>query len=229
MSLPVASHSPLLLDYQAGNALERRTPRWLHALLLILLLPAAVVPFIAFTYDISPLSALWEIGQMVQRGSDQNDLWLIAFLAAPFFAGLMIVFWQLRLLIRQLCSRTGRTVAFSVAGVSALMTLLFCGMGLWKMAHEGFDSESATFEGIGFGVLLLGGGCFWLARRFRASGDELAMISMHASYLANAILCLFAFKSSRPLGWWMTMWACAVMVGHTALILIISFRARRRA
>jgi len=217
----------ILLDYQIPQTAVRRTPRWLNAVLLSLLFPAAVVPFVSFTYDISPLSALYEIGQRI---SDLRDsLLVIALISAPFFAGIVIVFWQLRALIRQPFSKPERIFAFWTAGASTLLTLGFCGYGMWQMLHNGFDSEGVTFECIGLGVLLAGAVLLWISRRMGAGIDELASLAMNPAYLANAIICLVGFKDNPQAGWWLTLWCAVVMSGQTLLIPILAFRVRRRA
>src|SRR5262245_40025721 len=225
MAAQAASISPgpaLPLNYRVPESAKRRTPRWIHAVFLTLLLPAGIVPFVDFTHSVSPLAAVWEVSRMLLQGL--RDEILFGLLAAPFFAGIVILIWQLRSLISLPCTRPERIFAAWTAGVSILMTLSFCGYGLWQMFHQGFDREGATFESIGLGVPLLGLAFLWLARRFGADGDELATIAMNTAYLANAIRGLVAFEDSRDPGWHLTLWCSIVMTLQILAILWLRLR-----
>src|SRR4051794_26952228 len=127
MTAPSASVPPsvtAVLDYQMPATRTAQMRRWVHAIFAAMCAPAAVVPFVPFVYDYSPLFVCRYLIFDVGRDSSWERL-LIFLLAAPFFGGIIIFLWHVRLLINLRTTRIERIAATLAAALSSLMTLGF--------------------------------------------------------------------------------------------------------
>src|SRR5437870_2089687 len=121
---PVLPATTVVLDYDRTRAAHLHTARWLRALALLVALPAAVAPFVNFTFGISPIEVMSEFRKAVFR-TPPDSTFFIVLIAAPFFLGIVIASRRLRLLVREPSSRPERISAMSLSWVTALMTLTF--------------------------------------------------------------------------------------------------------
>src|SRR5690242_20737114 len=193
MPLPAAPALPattLVLNYDRTRAAHAQTPRWLRALALLLTLPAALAPFVNFTYDISPMYVIREFFHMLLAGARESDMFLVL-LAIPFFLGPAIVIAHVRLLVHDSMTRPERAILLSFAAASASATLSFLGFGLYQTVYH-FDKSDLEFLPIfAIGPALIGAGCFlvWRLRRRGSGLQSIVMTAMRIAYVANAIGC----------------------------------------
>src|SRR5438552_2560620 len=208
------------LDY--SMATPASSSRWLRVVFLLAALPAAVTPFPSFTFNTSPADVAVEFVQMiVHRHNDSG--WPLILIAAPFFGGIVISVWQIRLLVRSPATKSERLILLSLAAVSALMTVMFFAIGTGEMIREGRAPSSdfwATAAGPGVIIVAL----FLLAwLRRRASGENLVSIALSAAWLANAAICLIAFMREYDPGGWVTLVATPLLLFN---VILLSFRPR---
>src|SRR2546423_1240076 len=88
-------------------------PRTLRALLLLLLIPAGVAPFVSFINGYSPIFVLRE------------NVYGLRLLAAPFFLGLPIVLWHARRLVASPATRFERKLIYVLVATCVLVNLIF--------------------------------------------------------------------------------------------------------
>ena len=96
---PVLPATAIVLDYDQTLGVRTRTPPWLRELALLVSLPAAVAPFIDFTYHTSPASVVSEFAKAMFRDKPDEGFVLIL-IAMPFCLGIVIALRRLRLLNR---------------------------------------------------------------------------------------------------------------------------------
>jgi hypothetical protein len=225
MAGPVAPESPPIATF----ALEysRTSPascsRFIRAILLSATLPAAITPFLQFTWSTSPLDVIRDITYATVHQSP--DLGMpFGLIAGPFFIGTILFLWQLRLLVWPRTSKAERVIMLSLAGTSALLTVGFFAMGIHD-ALNGGRAPSSDFWIVGSGqfILLLAGVLLLWLRKRGGSGNSLASLALHAAYLANAGICLLGFFHDYDAGAWLTLIAVPLLLFN---VIQISLRPR---
>jgi hypothetical protein len=181
-------------------------------LLLLALLPAAVVPFVAFTEGLSPLKVTAE---------NYRDCGL---LAAPFFLGVPLPLWHLRrVLVARPRAKWERWLAYVFSGAAIASYLGFMAMLFSDLYH---------FMGIVLMGLSVAAICFSLLRWLlkRAPAEEIPSATFAVAYLMVVALPLLVFGySPRRIGWWLTLLACAGLVVQLVIIARRAHVARQLA
>ena len=197
----------------AGSASDRVGPAG-RALVVLAAVPATVSAFVPFVHDVSPVSVAAEL---FRRATDQffdRDL-ALGLLAPPFFAGAALLLFRARLLVRTPASRFEAAALMAIAGAAATGTVFFCGLNLQEL-WQWWDWEVVLC--CGTAVLVLLAGVVLLAVLFRNRAkriDSCAIVAAHVAYLANAAICLLAFRNETlALGWWLTALASAIIAGE---------------
>jgi hypothetical protein len=206
------------------------SPRARAVALLLLLLPAAVAPFVPFVYTDSPLSVVQEVCRGVWAGHASNGDLHLLLIAAPFFLGLPIVLWQFRRLVGARVTRFGRISVFALAGGSAMLTLWISILLLVETVRRGSFRHDETLPGLlALAVLLIGVPLLWWLKR-KAAAESLPPAALALAYLANAVLCLVAFsRDGTEIGWKLTLAVSFVLAAQLAVFLHHAFAARRAA
>jgi hypothetical protein len=206
---------PLKLGYAHGSAGEERPHRWARAIGLLLILPAAVTPFVPFIYEVSPLRAMNELFAAPFSWHWTLEL-ALGLLAAPFFLGPPLVLWHLRLLVASHSTRGERITLWSLSVLSVAASLLFISTGTWELLTTtgGADRQPVVCAS---GASIIAGGTLMLfnplARRLRLSREGRATLALSTGYLANAAMLLIGFAGEAyELGAWLTVVACVGIV-----------------
>jgi hypothetical protein len=177
-----------------SSTTTRRTER----LVLLGMLPAAVAPFVAFTYTYVPLAVTLEDGPSG-----------FALLAAPFLLGVPLVVWQVRRCFARPSAPWERKIVHALATVSALTSLLFiCQLAGDPTLHGRLVALPVP---IACGALL-----WWLLRN--ASAEEIPTAALALAYLTQVALPLLVFSSEPAVGWWLTLVAAIVVIAQLTLI-----------
>ena len=169
------------------------TSRARSALLLLLLLPAAVVPFVPFvrrTEGVSPWHVVTEFLQRIWHG--EGDIFV--FVGAPFFLGPLIVLWQVCCLTSVPMPRLARTTSLVCAAASALMSTGMLIVDLVYFSpwlHEFLKVSLHASALVGSGMLV-----GWLKQH--ATAERTTVAALAAFYLVNASFCLPPFAKTVP-------------------------------
>ena len=216
LDAPASATAPLALGYAYGSAVQERPRRWLRAISLLLVLPAAVTPFVPFVYGVSPLRAMNELFAAPFSWHWALERAGIGLIAAPFFLGPPLVLWYLRLLIASHSSRGERIALWSFSILSLAASLLFISTGTWELLTTtgGADRQPVVCAS---GASIIAGGTLMLfnplARRLRLSREGRATLALSTGYLANAAMLLIGFAGEAyELGAWLTVVACVGIV-----------------
>ncbi len=163
-------------------------------------LPAAVAPFVAFTGKYAPVDLI--------TGGPWDPFLLL--LAAPFFLGVPLVLWQLRLCLDRASAPWERRLVYALATTSAL-TSMFCFallQWLWPL--------------VGLLVFLFQTVCAallrWLLRK--APAAEIPSAALALAYLAHVALpvALFGTDTQLQIGWWLTLVAALAVIAQLTLL-----------
>jgi hypothetical protein len=177
-----------------------RMNRRIEIILLLAILPAAVAPFVAFTGKYAPVDLV--------TGGPWDPVLIL--LAAPFFLGVLLVLWQLRLCFDRACAPWERRLIYALATTSALVSM-FCFallQWLWPL--------------VGLLAFLIPAVCaallWWLLRK--ASAAEIPSAALALAYLAHVALpvALFGTDKQRQIGWWLTLAAAIAVIAQLTLI-----------
>jgi hypothetical protein len=222
MSLPLSqvhSTGPVsILEYDRGQSEPAIAARWRRAVYLALVLPAAVTPFVSFTYDVSPASVVWSfLGSVWQRQFDQN-LGMLILIAAPFLLGVPTALRALRLLIAAPDTRGERIVALCLAVASALMTVSFFAWGIYNNPPTSWLDRETLIAAIGPAIIFSGGLLIIALARFQPKSHAIVPTALHVAYLANAWICLIEFSNDRQIGGWLALISAIAMSLHLGLV-----------
>lgn len=207
-----------ILEYDQNRDAPALAARWQRAIYLAAMLPAAAAPFINFTYDVSPLSAIVNIfGSAWQRQFDETMLLFL--IAAPFFIGLFIALRAFRLLIHAPETHAERIIALCLAALSASMTLGFFAYGVYHNPPSSLYDREFLIVAAGPAIILLGGLLIIGLARFSRKSQAIIPTALHAAYIANAWICLIEFWNHRDPGWWLTLISAGAMSLHISFVL----------
>ena len=204
-----------ILAYAAPADAPKRWRRWIA---LALTIPAAVVPFLPFTYDTSPYNAASEFFR-----EWFSDLEIVC-AGLSFFIVLPLIAWRLRILLWRAPRITELRLAAIVAmlcHVPAIYLLVeFC-PNLLKPEPDYFLGVAALSTML---ICILAGMIIaWRCRRTRSTAAVDALLL--GPYLANAAFCLFAFYQDPQIGYWLTTIATTAFAVQ---LVMIPISARRR-
>jgi hypothetical protein len=227
MQLPTASAQPTpVLDYQAPGTTRPRL--WPRLLVLAATAPLLAAPFAPFTYGVSPLAVVAECATRIARGRFDSEMTL-GLLAAPFFVGILVWLWHLRQLrTARPPGGAERRSAVVLAVVTAGMNVLFAGRYFWEISSAGYHLEELLTVSAGLCVLVLGAVALACIARRPRPPHALPTLCLHAAYLANAVLCLIAFRDYHDIGWWLTLAGSAMLFGECVVIVAVALSQPRR-
>jgi hypothetical protein len=208
---------PTLLEYSPPTSPEPTTRRrWTW---LLLALPSAVIPFVHFDCDASPV---WVVTAWIfERDPVDRENVMILAMAAGLIAGLPLFLWRLRLLWRRPISQVERTAAFVIAIGTLLAFLIAVGTVLVEGSVDKFGWVAL---GVSIGLLATGLVALWLTRRHRTTG-EFALTAMLVPYVAHATLCVIAFIQEHQLGWYLALVSTPAAIAE---IIVLSWAMLRR-
>jgi hypothetical protein len=192
---------------------ENRLAQALGVVTLLSSVLCAVVVFLPFAFDTSPLDAV-----MLKVPGNQGNWWH-ALIGMPFFLAFPMVWLHWRSLVsnRSFTSTKYRilwTLALlSVAGTLAVETpflLHLAGTSEW---------QRLVVLTLGVGIVLVSGAFLFLRRR-EIDPTRACLVGLNTAFLANATLCLVVYSGAdgnlgSRLGWWVTVvivWPLAVEV-----------------
>jgi hypothetical protein len=210
-----------LLEYRGAEdaAAPSRLPR---AAFLIGSLPLVVVPFVNFTWSVSPADVVR--GVLTSGASVDQDV-LLGLLAAPFFLGIPIFLWQARLLVSPAAATsTEQRVARWLAATSGGMTLGFFAYGVFRMIRDGNPGPDFAITVPGPLVIAAGTALLWWVRRAGLPARLAVTTALHTAYLANAVVCLVGFADDPRIGWWLTLVGTAVLTSELAVTCTVERR-----
>jgi len=156
--------------------------RNIHLLLTMSGIAGIAAVYLPFTYDISPMIAA------------PTELWV---LALPFFLSIPVFAASIRWILSGSLSLPERIVAYALSAASTGATLSL----FWPDSDPGFDSDEWIAMAIPIVVLLSGVFLLIRDRRARRLGSFRPVMTLQVAYLANAILCLYAYFEDG--GWQM--------------------------
>jgi hypothetical protein len=218
-------HAPVL-EYRAPvPEAQPPEPQWVTLGFLLLVSPVAAVPFVSFTWGISPLYVVVEMMKDVSRWNTSEDVLLLG-IALPLFLGVAIVAWHVRLLISRRGSAAERVIARSLAALAAGMSAV---VAVYALCRTISQREQLQFQAAlcSAPAIIAGGVVFWLWARRAVSPETTATIWLLSAYLANAVMCLLLFLGGEEIGWRLTAFGCCVVFGHLLFIFISTIQRRR--
>ena len=188
--------STITLEYAAGSHSQDFLQRkWL----LVLSLPVLAVPFLNFTYTVSPLDAVRSI----------REYWPLSLLGIEFFFGPITLAWRLGLLIY---SAPPTAIVRAIAVLAVLAWLPFIATcviiainfvsvwgstSLWEFFVDGWPAEIMA------AILIIG--LLTTTLQFSKRNKINALTTaLTAPYLGICTLCLIGFRSDSKIGYWMT-------------------------
>ena len=185
----------------ARRAVRRRVA------LLALALPGLVVPFVNFTYSITPLEVVTDLLSGWLSGEP-----MIYLLASSYFAAIPIVAWQVRRLAWSATPRRWeRVMLFIVAGIATAPATGVVGLMIYQVADDvrastqpSVDGEAIVMTMCGLAPLALGlalSAWRWRCGKRLAAAESLLV----TGYLANAAVCFFAFHDNPDPGYWLSL------------------------
>jgi hypothetical protein len=201
---------------------EKKGPAWLNALLLLIWIVAAVVPFLPFAFDTSA----WDAVTFRVPGGQGN--WWHFLAGAPIFLAYPMVWLRLRSFFSsRLSTAKGRrliwiAVGLSIAGTMAVQTpflLHLAGTSEW---------QRLTVLSLGFGIVIASAAILFWRRRF-IPRTQACLAGLATAYLANMGLCLVVYAgapgsiASRS-GWFVSAVIVWPVLLELVWIFIQSFR-----
>jgi hypothetical protein len=227
-----STESPNVLDYAKPDSEKSPPSRRRQILLLVLALPALIVPFVPFAYSTSPLDAARALDL---RGFPGPGDWGITLLGCGFFVGIVAVLWRGLPVVGVQLGRRSRTPAMLVATAIcwAPFTLINVGLSVATVEHLGSSTLRDALQAwpwIASASFAVAG--IVLAWRLYMTGNSTgaASVALTTPFLANAFPCLIGFYNERAdVGYYLALYLVAVwlaeMVAHARTLL----RRRGRA
>ena len=194
---------------------------WWRWVFVVMAGVAGVTPWVGFADGVSPWAVVWEYishGGLVGIGSGEVFLMI----ASPFFVGVVIFVWKVRLGSWDQTRAWERAGAWLIGAASTGVTgyVVLCRILPEVWSHGRWnDSEGYCVLG-SLAVMALGVAtviAFWW-RRGRA--ELVALVPLYTAYVANAVICITAFSDARNVGWWLTGVACAGLVAELVVCVI---------
>lgn len=182
--------------------------------LLLLALPGLAVPFLPFTYDVSPL-------QTILPGRWWGNVTL---LGAPFFLAIPIAIWQARRLFASRLTSFEIVAAYVLSAGAMISVLWFIGILLSDEGFNTFRKVEPTVSIFACWLLVVANVALLWRNRFKPIAPEArAEVFLLGGYLPNAIFCLLAFGwgdwSRLQSGAWTAAIACVAYVVSIVLVL----------
>jgi hypothetical protein len=208
----------LILDYLPPPRGARRR-RIVSAALLGASLPAAASAIAPFTFNDSPWSVVDTLlAQMTGQAPSWTYDWTLQCLAAPFFLGVMIFAWRLRLLIAPATTKAERVAAWILAGIASVSMLTLVGDALIQPPTRFIEWFAFLLSPT---ILIAGAGTIAIIVRRRGSPHVAPMLAMMLVYSANAVIPLIAFADLHAcqIGWYFTIAAVILHVLQMCLVL----------
>lgn len=203
--------APMLLQYAVPA--PRSTQR-VRLVFLLLTLPGAVVPFVSFTYSVSPLHAVSEL----PSSDGFIDHAAIFMCGCSFFLVFGLIGWKLRLLLGSRPSKWEVFGARAAAFIGTVPVATLFLLGLQELIRSGADADGQLIAALSaiFALIMAGS---WIAHRQRRRelmGSIDAMLI--GPYLANAAFCLLAFWRDPELGYWLTVPVAIALAAELVLL-----------
>ncbi len=204
-----------VLNYDGPRESDKPTRRG-AILFLILMIPAAITPFVSFVWSTSPLDVLQVIFNEIGRGGFPPREWQLMLLAAPFFAALPLIAWKGRLVFARATSSGLRTAMWIIAACFACVPPALIIYVVYLAIAEDDVDKSMWYFGAGLAVFVLYA-CLAAFLAWRRRREHAITMAFYAGYLANAIICLGLFKNDWTLqaGYHLTGLTVVVMVVDT--------------
>ncbi len=182
---------------------ERRSAPLLNLFALLTSLLAGVVVFLPFALNTSPLDAV-----MLRVPGNQGNWWH-AFVGAPFFLALPMIWVRLRsLALKQMFTSVGQRLIWIVVGLSICATISVETPFLLHLAGTS-EWQRLAILCLGFGIVIASGAGLFFGRH-RISPNRACLVGLNTAYLANAALCLVVYGNAEGSvasrsGWLITM------------------------
>jgi hypothetical protein len=211
-------------SYTATQLEEVRVPAPLNAIALLVSLLAAIVVFLPFALDTSPLNAV-----MLRVPGNQGNWWH-AFVGAPFFLAFPMIWLRLRAFFsKRLSTPAGRRITWIAVSLSICATILVEAPFLLHLAGTS-EWQRLSVLSVGLGIVIASAATLFLRRR-HIPPTRACLVGLNTAYLANAALCLIVYSSATgPIrsryGWLVTMVIVWPMLLETLWIFIQSSKAQ---
>lgn len=168
-------------------------------------LVAAVVVFVPFAFDTSPLNAV-----MLRVPGNQGNWWH-ALVGAPFFMAFPLIWVRLRSLTSgQPLTPAVYRIILIAAGLSICGTLAVEAPFLLHLAGTS-EWQRVVILALGFGIIVASGSIL-LWRRERMPPDRVCAVWLITAYLANAALCLVVYSGAAGTVWSRSGWLITMFI-----------------
>jgi hypothetical protein len=215
----VESASSPVLEYAHGDTIAGERLGW-RMIRCAALLPGIIVPFISFTYSISPAHAIATVWYelVVERSPEAYD-WLFV-LAVGLSWQLVAWIFAARLLLPLRATVWECRVFIALAVLLAAAGLAFCCWGSGTSLRDRTTLSTEEWAAFVASPCVLAVVIPLLILRWRSlSLTRLAMVCQQAAYLSVASIALIAFTEDRDPGWWMTAGLCGYALAELVLAL----------
>jgi hypothetical protein len=194
-------------SYTATQLEEVRVPAPLNAIALLVSLLAAIVVFLPFALDTSPLNAV-----------------MLRVLAFPMIWLRLRAFFS-----KRLSTPAGRRITWIAVSLSICATILVEAPFLLHLAGTS-EWQRLSVLSVGLGIVIASAATLFLRRR-HIPPTRACLVGLNTAYLANAALCLIVYSSATgPIrsrsGWLVTMVIVWPMLLETLWIFIQSSKAQ---
>jgi hypothetical protein len=184
-------------EHQAGGVTPVHARRGLRVVLLVLL-PGLVVPFVPFACNASPAEMVWKGGsELIQTpGMDAGGLamWLLAF---PFFLAFPLVLWKL---LRLITARSPRWAARVALGIGMAGTLFFIASIATAARAAATPYEWALVGGGSAGIALAVS--LAIALLVRPGGrDDAVDVFLLGPYVMTLLFAIACWRTDANIGW----------------------------
>lgn len=216
--MPAAAQT---LDYASTPESRQGASRFWLVCLLLASSPGLFVPFLHFTWGVSPVEAVKETVTAVFANT-LGEEYLLVILAVGLLVPLLLWCWQLRLALSPRIETVERVVVLCAALLLGLATLGFSANLILHWVRQGaVDADSLCVLTAPLGALA--GIPILLRLRGSAASYAMPKALLLLVYVSNASIALIGFADSRDPGWWVTLFLVAVWSADLGMLV-----ARRR-
>jgi hypothetical protein len=205
-----------VIEYARGDVPFRRRDRWI---MLGASLPSAIVPFVPFVYDVSPLAA-------AQHMFDDSvfDTLALSLLGVAFFAALPALTWR-AMLLRRLAMRVTARRAMLLIAVPFWIAMLWVNLLWCRSLIEDMRNDLGLHVALSnvwpFAVTIpLACIALLIAWRLHRQGDpdRAILIVLTIPFLATATSCLLGFRNDDwQFGYWLSMYVAVLWLAELAV------------
>jgi hypothetical protein len=200
--------APVILAYAAHDVTAPRSRRW-RLLWAATLLPAAVAPFLTFSWSTSPLDVLRM--DLFDSGGETG----LVCAALGFLIVYPLSMWRIRMALVRPPGVVERPLMMPLALLCNAPLLIILMLGMPQLFSDGTRHDYTVMlmivAGIAAGVVVA-----MLCRRTSPSASIDAL--MLGGYITNALLCLLEFSENVGTGYWLTVVSCAMMIPQLVLL-----------